>query len=252
VLVLLLAVLVVSCGTNSTQNSPPETKVAPPSPTASAAPANTPPQDSKQYALPDVQSFLQDTVWRESDNAGDDGDLPPWKKVSLDARFDEKPKVDGKVTVVPLQVTIAPVELKILKVTEEEKPCQKKPRSRWAVELEPITQKEFFEIKAISGRREEYPFDACVIYPAVEFARQLKPPQLTKEMIPEGVSLNTVTAAIDLTNDQQPDLLIAYYCCRDTTKMADSDDSADCDYTCGKLFKRTKDGWKLVEEQQPC
>ncbi|HEX8846482.1 MAG TPA: hypothetical protein VF791_17675 [Pyrinomonadaceae bacterium] len=244
-LILLLAVLVGACGTNTPSNQPKQvTEVA----NASPAPTLRPTPTSKQFPLPEVKNVTQEMVWRESDNKGDDGDLPPWKKINIDARLNEKPEVGEKVTVVPLDVEISPFDLKILKLTEENKSCdQKKHVPWWLVELEEITRKEFFEIKAIAGRREEYPFDVCVIHPAVEFARQLKKEQLTKKMIPAGISINTVTAAIDLTNDQEPDVLVVLYCCRDTTKEA-----RDCDYTCGKIFKKTRNGWKLIEEHQPC
>lgn len=249
-LALLLAVLVVSC-----DKAPPPgaAKPADAAKTSDAAATpgatSTPPASSRQYPLPDVQNVTQATVFRSSDNKDKDGDdLPPWKKVEIDVRLDQRPKVGEKITIVPLDVDIAPSDLRILKVTQENKSCDEKILVPWwALGLEPITGGPFFEVTAPADRREETPFDVCVIHPAVEFARQLRREQLTKEMLPEGIHPDTVTAAIDLTNDQRPDLLVAAYCCKDTARPA-----RECDYTCGKEFKRTASGWKLMDEHGPC
>lgn len=229
-LVLLLAV---PCGITSAPDTSKQTEAAKP---------------SGQSPLPDIRSVSQRTVFRKSDTQGPSGYyLPPWKEVKLDLiGFDEKPETGRNVTVVPLGVSVAPIQLKILKTRRVQDPCDNKLPGYWEVELEQITQKEFFEFEPAHVRK-EIAFDACVIYPAVESARSLSPQQLTKEMLPEGISVNTVTAAIDLTNDQEPDLLIAYYCCDDTTRPRE-----ECDYTCGKEFKRTAGGWKLMDEHGPC
>lgn len=206
-------------------------------------------QQSKIYPLPDVQSIVQVDVWRESDRKDSDGfALPPWSAVNLNhVGFDKKPAVGERVTVVPLGVDIGPISLKILKVTEREDPCNESLPRYWEVELEKITRREFFEAKATRNRREDVPFDVCIIYPSVTFARQLKKERLTRGMIPRGVTPGTVTAAIDLTNDNKPDVLIAYYCCDDSRKPPEA-----CDYTCGKIFKKVNRGWKLVEKLAPC
>ena len=248
-LVLLLAVLAVSCGKAPAPNAAGETEAARPASAASPAPAGSPPAPAKQYALPDVRNVTQETVWRSSDNKGKDGEeLPPWKEVKIDVRLNEKPQAGEKITVVPLDVDIAPADFKILKLTQENKSCdEKRPVPVWLLGLEPITAGPFFEAKAPAGRREETPFDVCVIHPAVEFSRQLRRGQFTGEMLPEGIHPDTVTAAIDLTNDGRPDVLVASYCCKDTAKPA-----GECDYTCGKEFKRTASGWKLMDEHGPC
>ncbi len=206
-------------------------------------------QESKIFPLPKVQSIAQVDVLRESGVKDTHGfDLPPYNKVDLTVvGFDQKPMVGEKVTVVPLEVNIALIELKILKATERDDPCDKSLPHYWELELESITQKEFFEVSATPNRREDVPFYICIIYPAVEFARQIKREQLTKEVIPEGVTIKTVTAAIDLTNDQKPDVLIAKYCCDDSTKPEE-----ECDYTCGKFFRKVSDKWKLMKEFGPC
>lgn len=243
VIILLAIALVVSCKPSVSSTSQ-KNELTTPSPKPSGIE-----QRGKIFSLPKVQSFTQVDVWRESSVKDKHGfDLPPYNKVNLNhVGFDQKPIVGGKVTIVPLEVRVAPIELKILKATEGDASCDNSSQLYWEIELEPITQKEFFEVSAIPNRREDAPFDVCIIYPAVEFARQIKKEQLTTEVIPDGITIRTVTAAIDLTNDLKPDILIAKYCCQDSTKPRE-----ECDLTCGKYFKKVNDKWMLVKESQPC
>jgi len=241
-IILLLIAFIVSCQPSVSSTSQ-KNELTTPSPQPTEIQ-----QTSKIFSLPEVQSFTQVDVWRESGVKDKHGfDLPPYNKVNLNIfDFDNKPTVGEKVTVVPLEVNVAPIELKITKATESEG-CDKNSPHYWEIELEPITRREFFEVSAIPNRREDAPFDVCIIYPAVEFARQIKKEELTKEVIPDGITIRTVTAAIDLTNDLKPDILIAQYCCQDSTKPRE-----ECDLTCGKSFKKVNDKWRLVEESRPC
>lgn len=66
-------------------------------------------------------------------------------------------------------------------------------------------------------------------------------------MLPRGVAIKTVKAAVDLTNDGNPDVLVVEYCCGNPKKTA-----KDCDYTCGKTFKKTRNVWKLIDSSTPC
>ena len=70
----------------------------------------------------------------------------------------------------------------LLKATERDPTCDERLPHYWEVFLEKITQ-----------------LDVCIIYPAVEFARQLKKELLTKDIVPSKVTPNTITGAIDLT-----------------------------------------------------
>ena len=63
---------------------------------------------------------------------------------------------------------------------------------------------------------------------------------------PRGVSSKTVKAAIDISHDRRPDVIIAEICRKDSTAPE------GCDYTCGKTFLKSQGGWKLVDESAPC
>lgn len=203
---------------------------------------------ANRVPLPSIRWVNHVSVLRTSDKKDQHGSyLPPWKEVKVgDIFFKDKPPIGSKVTIIPLVEGIAPFDLKIRSAKKEKFGCDEREPYAWAIELELISHREFFEIAPLPNRREEVPFDVCVIYPAVAVARQLKKEQLRSSMLPKRISINIVTAAIDLTNDDKPDVLIAEYCCNESSK------SGECDYMCGKTFKKVRSIWKLIDEYAPC
>lgn len=203
---------------------------------------------SKQSLMPSINFIAEATVRRISDRKDRHGShLSPWREVGVSSFFTKvKPAVGSQVTVIPLGVSLASFDLTIVKAERQPSGCDGSETNAWEVELEPVTDKRFFEIPPLPNRRDEVPFDVCVIYPAVATTRQLQKGQLTHSVLPRGVSINTVKAAIDVTNDRRPDVIIAEFCCNDPSK------SEGCDYTCGKTFKKTQGKWKLVDEYAPC
>ena len=199
--------------------------------------------------MPRTQTIGQATVWRTSDNKNGGGSaVGPWKEVQVTNvfGFKKKPIVGSKVTIVPLDVDLAPFDLKIIRLTAQ-KTCYDSLPVWWEVDLEPVTARNVFEIAPTTNRSAEYPFDVAVIYPAVSRARQLARGRLTREMLPRGVAVSTVKAAIDLTNDQKPDVLIIEYCCGKPSQPPDA-----CDYTCSKTFKKVGRAWTLIDTSGPC
>jgi hypothetical protein len=89
-------------------------------------------------------------VWRTSNNTDKDGDfLPrgPQVRVVNIFGFRNRPPVGAFVTVLPLDVKIAPIELRIVRSQEKETRCNPDVASTarlwWEVELEPVRQKQF-------------------------------------------------------------------------------------------------------------
>ena len=207
-------------------------------------------QSKKPVHIPRTQTIGEGVIWRISDNKDGHGySLPPWKEVQITNvfGFKKRPTVGEKVTVIPLDVNIAPIELRIIETKRRARCGELDAPVWWEVELEPVKQKDFFEISSTPQRREEFPFDVSVIYPAVKFARQVKRHKLTKGMFPQGIAINTVKGAIDLSNDGIPDVLLVEHCCGSPKKAA-----GECDYTCGKTFKKVRGTWKLVDTSAPC
>jgi hypothetical protein len=206
-------------------------------------------QAKKPVPMPQVQTVGEGVVWRISDTKGESGNfLPPWKEIQITniSGFDKKPVVGEKVTVIPLDVDIPPFELSIVKA-EMRQGCSEQSAASWEVDLEPIKQKIFFDMAPGPNRAEEYPFDVSVIYPAVRFANHLKRESLSRNLLPKAITMKTVKAAIDLTNDGKPDVVVVAYCCGDPRKSAE-----DCDYSCSKTFKKIRNTWKLINTSSPC
>jgi hypothetical protein len=200
--------------------------------------------------MPEIQTIGEGVVWRISENRGEHGSvLPPWREVRVTNIFEFKrrPAAGEKVTIIPLEADLPPLDLRIIKAEKKENTCDERLPGWWEVELEPIKLRGFFEVTPAPNRAAEYPFDVAVIYPAVKVARQMKRAQLTGGTIPKGVSISTVKAAIDLTDDRKPDVVIVEYCCGDPKKPA-----GECDYTCGKIFMKQRNAWKLVRTSAPC
>jgi hypothetical protein len=206
-------------------------------------------QAQMKKQISDIQTIGEGTVWRIS-NKKDSHDrfLPPWTEIQIINVFEFKrrPAIGEKATVIPLGVDITPLSLRITKA-EKKDGCDERIHGWWAVELEPITLKEFFDIEPLPNRGAETPFDVAIIYPAVKVARQIRDGELMKVMLPKGVPINTVKAAIDLTDDGKPDVVIVKYCCDDASKPA-----SVCDYTCGKTFTKVRNTWKLIDTSAPC
>lgn len=208
-------------------------------------------QESRTTEMSEVQTVGEGVVWRiaDSKNKGSNAS-PSWEEIKITNifGFQTEPVIGNKVTVIPINADIPAFDLKVEK-TEIEDTCGQPP-DWWSVELEPLTQKNhqtIFEAVSIPNRAAEYPFDVVVIYPNVSFAKQVKKNQITKKLLPKGTAIKTVTAAIDLTKDGKPDILIVKYCCNNPNKP-----ESECDLTCGKTYKRVGNVWKIIDTSSPC
>ena len=197
-----------------------------------------------QKKRPVAQTIAEGIVWRESED-----DRPPWKRITITNIFGFKtrPAVGDEVTVVTVDAPIPTFSLRILKATPKQESCDERSPLSWEVELQPITQKTFFEASPPPERRPEFPFDVVIIYPAVKLARQIGNNQLKPEMLPRGVLIDTVEAAIDLNEDHRPDMVVVKYCCSTGKQMTEN-----CNYECGKTFKKAGNAWRLVNSSAPC
>lgn len=207
-------------------------------------------QKRELVPMPRIRTVEAVPLWRESESRDRNGDaVAPWKKVQITTlTFKRAPRLGEKVTVIPLDVSVPLLDLAIIKSKKRNDCGEPMAGVWWEVELESVKQKEYFEISNVNAaRREEYPFDVAIVYPAVKFAQQVRRNELKKTMLPAGTVLDTVKAAIDLTNDGIPDVLILEYCCLQPTKAA-----GECDLTCGKTFQKVGKRWKLIDTSSPC
>jgi hypothetical protein len=201
--------------------------------------------------MPVVKDFGIFNLIRNSDKKDETGlYLPPFSEARIEIALNQAPKVGDKVTVVPLSVKFEPFQLSIVKTGEKkEEPCNAgKPKFYWDVELERITDKAILEFESVENNQ-EFPFEVIGIYPSVEFARSIPQTELTIEMIPKDIAVQTVKGAVDLDNDGKPDLLEVRFCCEKPSEIWNENN--DC-YSCQKSFKKINGAWKLVNSAQPC
>lgn len=198
---------------------------------------------------PKVQTVAQGVLWRSSDNKDSQGNaLPPWTEVHVtNIWFKRAPTIGTKVTILPLGVELPLQDLTIVKTKRGDGCDDSVGDVRWEIELEAVKQKRYFEISSPPDRRPDVPFDVAIIYPAVKSARSLSRSELNKKLLPPSIYIETVKAAIDLTDDGVADALLVEYCCLSPRKAP-----GECDYTCGKTFQKFGSQWKLVDTSSPC
>lgn len=199
-----------------------------------------------------VHAFGEGIISRISEHKDADGGYhAPWTKVDVRNVFltvvDTPPVAGDEVTVIPLGVDIALLTVKLTKVERENQPCGEPGPTEWSLEIERVENRAFYNAKAPADRSDEYPFDVFVLYAANLAARAVPASELTAEMLPKGIAVRTVTAAIDLTRSGQLDILSVQYCCESPSQPADK-----CDLTCGRSYRRVKGAWKLLKENMPC
>ncbi|MEW6496952.1 MAG: hypothetical protein AB1589_31190, partial [Cyanobacteriota bacterium] len=142
---LLLAFLAISCTQSTTLQplSQPHTNSDIEQPTNSKSNAIKQ-QPANPASLPKIQTVEAGVVWRKSNNQDETGNfLPPWNEIEIaNILFKKQPKVGDRATVIPLEVNIDLLELKILKTQKQENFCDNRQANFWKIDLEPIEQKE--------------------------------------------------------------------------------------------------------------
>jgi hypothetical protein len=205
---------------------------------------------SEPVPVQEPETIAEGIVWRISDHEDRHGRfLPPWKEITITNifGFESQPAAGHYVSVIPLDVNIPPLELRIIKTEPKKNPCDDHLPGWWEVQLESIQLTDFFAIAPIPGRSATFPFDVCLLYPPVQSARQIKKELLTSDMLPTGVVIDAVRAAIAITGDDKPDVVVLEYCCGDTERPLEA-----CACRCRKTFKKTKGIWQLVRTSAPC
>ena len=201
----------------------------------------------KKIRLSELRKIGEFALVRKSETKDENGwMIPPYKNAEIKVGFEDEPQIGEKVTVVPLRVEIEPFQLKISKSSKTENTgCleDKEKEFFWAIDLETITDKEILEVKPVKGYRDAMPFGVFVIYPSVEFARSLDKSFISRAILPRHVSLKRVESAIDLDNDDEPDLLSVNFCCGEPEKES----AEKCPYLCKKYYRKTHGLWKIFD-----
>lgn len=203
---------------------------------------------SGQIKLPTIKRIGEFVLMRNSDIKDEKGwMLPPYENAEIKMSFSFAPQIGENVTIVPLKTKIEPFQLAIAEVTKSKNVgcgVSKEKEFYWSVTLETITDKEILEVEPISkGYKNEMPFSIFAIYPSVDFAKSLDKSAISKTNLPKNVSLKRVESAIDLDNDNKPDLLSVDFCCGEPEKES----AENCPYVCKKYYKKNNGVWVIFD-----
>jgi hypothetical protein len=163
----------------------------------------------------------------------------------------QKLPANAEVSLVPLGAALSASTTRVTNVVAMENPCSESLPKRYETELAPITEAAWLKaVTAPDDKRftENAPFDVCVIYPAVTAARALERSVFEKARLPKKVLLHHIVAALDVTGDEQPEVLLVEYCCDKPQAQRN-----ECDLTCSAVYVRAPNGvWRIAETQTPC
>lgn len=181
-----------------------------------------------------VRFFTQTDIRRWPGEGG------TWKRATLELHFDVAPKVGQEVTVAPLGVPVAPFRMLIRGIEPHQfEACGgDKIETIYDVQIDDLPARSLLTLPAPPERRDEFPFDAAVIYPAVSRVRVLTPAQIPLAKLPRGVRVSDVTLALALTSESAPDLLIVT---RDEGARTSED-----------YYQRYGSIWRQVKHLTPC
>jgi hypothetical protein len=160
--------------------------------------------------------------------------------------LDEVPTAGSEVSIIPLEVPLPPLTLPIVSAKRMEG-CLPE-RISTDVEVPLVTDPAWVSTKPLPNRSDQFPFDMFVLYPAVPEARALPTAGLGASELPEAITPTIIKAAIDLDGDQDVDVIDTRYCCREPAQPP----GGQCDYTCGKTFRKEGQDWKLIAFYEPC
>lgn len=215
---------------------------------AAVLPVGAQSQAQVSNIMPNIEVVGLGDLHRTSENKDKSGLLlPPWTSVEVTNVFGFKiqPRAGSRAMFVPVDIDLDPFELNLKSSTLQDG-CNKSSPKWWSAEFQPITDQRLFDIRALPGRSEEFPFDVVVIYPSVSSARQIPKSEIRPDMLPDRVKLEMVKSSIDVTSDGSPDIVVTEYCCSNAAK------AGECDLTCGAIYKRSGKKWHKIDTSKPC
>ncbi len=226
VLMLLSLILLLSSGcarSNSIQSSDYE------SPTPTGTPVGT--------NNPRLETASCSTIIRVSDTEDKNGFfIRPYTSASITFTLSRKLNENEKVTVVPINTDSESFAAAINAVEENSEEIGGGKRLTWfTCSIEDIKVESILTGTPVSGRRDDTPFDAIILYPALNDAKLLDPQSNNYENLVDEKADNLL-AAIDTDADGQADILVY----RENT-----------DYTLTRYYIRDSDGFILLKGDSP-
>jgi hypothetical protein len=165
-------------------------------------------------------------------------------------QLNKRPQAGALVTIIPLGLNLAATQTRIASVKAIENPCSRSLPRLWEVAIEPLTQEAYVKAPSANTSNADgdyYPFDVCVIYPAVEQAQLLNRGLLEVATLPAKTLLENVELAVDLNRDRKPELVLVKFCCGKPQLR-----NSDCDQTCEKVYLLAAGAWQELDSRTPC
>lgn len=166
--------------------------------------------------------------------------LPPFTSAEIqNIWFDAEPKIGLTATIVPVGTNVSPIDLEII----GKKKIKHGDNILWEVNLKKTTDDNFLQADPLKDRGEQYPFDVCVLYPAIKNAKSISRQELGETSLPRGVKLNSIYAAIDVTQDNQPDYIIVHHC------RSGDDVLLNCESAGSSIYLKDGKSWKVYTSE---
>jgi hypothetical protein len=122
----------------------------------------------------------------------------------------------------------------------------------YEIELETISEnyKEYWSIKSLPCKSENYPSDVLIVYPPIKNCTLLQGIQFESKDLPENISNDLIKGALDFDGDNLPDALVCEFCCKKGGPTGGTCEYT-CKYTCGETYIKENNKWIMINSSEP-
>jgi hypothetical protein len=192
----------------------------------------------------DINTTIEEGIISRSKIEGNNN----WSEIVATNIFGFKQNVGiGEIVqLIPLRKELSIIKLEVIR-TEKRDDLNGGTNIWYEVELESISEnyKEYWSIKSLPDRSEEYPSDVLIVYPPVKNCTLLQGIQFESKDLPENISNDIIKGALDFDGDNRPDALVYEFCCK--TRQP----TGTCDYTCGETYVKENNKWIMINSSKP-
>lgn len=177
-----------------------------------------------------------------------------WKHAEvIEASMPFMPDTAEQVTLVPLTNDLPSINLSV-RGAQRTLGCGKE---IYRLEFSPIHHPSYLNAEAPPKKREEYPFDVGIVYPALQpagLAESVPVGDLSAHQLPGTFALETVKAAIRIDGQNHLSALVFRFCCDSDGQIspAKANSSGLSCMTCSATYLWSRNHWEVVDSGSPC